>query len=420
MKLEIKKERTHLFAPSINIAVMVSFAGKLEDSLLYAAVQTAVKNNEVLRSKITISENGDAFYETNESRMVVLEPFDGEWSKKVIEQEKKMFDIKSGELIRFFIKKEEEITQLIIIAHHLVSDGLGITYFVEDILNTLNGKKIEYKKQKLYNMSEIPTDSKLNPFMQLMLENIKRKWNKTGKVFTFPEYARMFRKYWNSCKTQILTFKLEERQLDEIEKLAKLHNISINSILTTIFLKVAGKNIEIGIPVSLREKDNQSMANYATAISIKYRYNERKEFWKNANDVHKLIYAKLDNNKRKYFLTQFMNNVSPTLIDAAYFAAYDEYSNSVAKNVSKIFGYSKIPTAISLSNLTRIMETQEKAFYKIKDYYFVPPIVPNTSCIIGVVTYNKQMIVTFHAIEDGNFKQKSDFFDRAMKELFRL
>lgn len=420
MKSEIRKERTHLFAPSINIACMVSFIGVVEDFMLHAAIQTAVSNNEVLNTKITMSENGDAFYEAVEPRKVYIDNFYEDWEEKVTEQEKKVFDLQSGELIRFFVKNNEDTTQLLIIAHHLVGDGLSITYFVEDTVNALNGKNIEYKTLKLYDRKDLPPESKLNPLMLMMLKNINRKWNKTGKVFVFQEYEKMFQKYWESRKTQIITAKLEESHLTKLEKASKLHKISINSILTTALLKIVGESTEIGISVSLREKDNKPMANYSTAISISHKYDETKDFWENARNVHNLIYAKLNNEKSKYFLTEFMNNLSPTLIDSAYFAAFDGYLNSVSNRISNMFGYSKEPTAINFSNLTRVMESIDGAAYKIKDFYFVPPIVPNAAYMFGVATYHNQLVVTLHALDSEDSKQKKQLMDNLMKELIEL
>jgi NRPS condensation-like uncharacterized protein len=230
----------------------------------------------------------------------------------------------------------------------------------------------------------------------------------------------MFQKYWESRNTQIITAKLEKEQLDKLEKVSKLHKISINSIFTTALLKVANESIEIGIPVSLRDIGNKSLANYSTAISIKHKYYDTKDFWENARNVHSLIYAKINNKKSKYFLTQFMNNLSPTLIDAAYFAAFDGYSNSVSKRISNMFGYNKKSSAINLSNLTRVMEIGEESAYNIKDFYFVPPIVPNTSCMFGVATYHNEMIVTLHTMDDEGFKQKRKLMDHLMKELIEL
>ncbi len=420
MKSEIKKERTHLFAPNINIVVMVEFEGKIQEATLSAAIQKAVDHHEVLGCKIVVDEKGNGYYETKEKGAICLERFSGEWEEKITEQERIAFDLKSGELIRFYMKEMEDLTQLLIIAHHLVGDGVSMTCFVEDIINALNGKAISYKKQRLFDMKLIPSDCKLNLVMRMLLNHFNKKWDREGKVFSYSEYQEMFQKYWATHKTKIISATLEENQLHKVEEQAKQHKVSVNSVITTALIRGAGENAEIGMPVSLREKDNQSMVNYTTAISIKEKYDYHKTFWENASHIHQAIYTKLSNSKSKYFLPKFMCSISPTLIDAAYFTAFNGYENKIAKSISNLFGYIKMPKAINLSNLTKITKAYQPGEYSIKKMYFVPPIVPNASGIFGVVTYNNKMIITFHALDDEGFPKKKAYFEQVIKGLYEI
>ena len=65
---EIKKERTHLFSPSIQVSVMAVIGGKVEIQALETAVKKACSRNEMLRSRILLEEDGHAFYETGEEK----------------------------------------------------------------------------------------------------------------------------------------------------------------------------------------------------------------------------------------------------------------------------------------------------------------------------------------------------------------
>ncbi len=420
MKYLIQKERTHLFAPSIQIAAMVELKGKISEDILCDAIQKAIDNNEVFHCRIVMDETGKAFYETGHSASVVIHKFEGEWEKVVTREEKHLFALQHGDMIRFFIKEELNITQLLIIAHHLVGDGLSMTYFIQDILDALNGIPLIYKELKLYDMKHVPAESKLNPMMGWMLKRVNNKWDKTGKTFHFSDSENMINKYWSSRKTSIIAEKVKEDVLFHLERKAKSNHVSVNSTLVTAFARAAEESTEFGIPVSLRENNNHTMANLATAISIKYQYNEKQDFWENARKVHSIINKKLSNNKSKFFLTQFMNQLSPTLIDSAYFSAFDGYENEIAARIRNMFGYVANPKAINISNLTRISTKDKDANYQIADIAFVPPIVPNASCMIGVITYESQMVITLHLLDNELRQQKEDLFKRAitvMKEL---
>ena len=76
----------------------------------------------------------------------------------------------------------------------------------------------------------------------------------------------------------------------------------------------------MGIAASIRPEQFTGMGNYATGISIRYRYDTKKDFWKNAQAVHQLIYRKLNNPNKKFFLLKFMDSLEPGLIDSAYFS----------------------------------------------------------------------------------------------------
>lgn len=417
---EIKKERTHLFAPSINIAMMAEFTGEIEEDLMLNAVKEAINNNEVLQCKIALNEAGQAFYENQEKGIISFHSFEENWEEVVTAQESLRFDLQHGELVRFFVKRKDGLTQLVIIAHHLVGDGLAITYLLQDILNVINGRKLSYQDMKLYDVQTMPADSRLNVMMRLMLRGVNRNWSKNEKVFSFSEYEKMYQNFWSSHQTEIIIEKIDKEQLRKLVTEARLHKVTINSILVTAFAKAAGEKQEIGIPISLRDQKNHTLANYSTAVSIHHQYDETKDFWENTVSVHKMIYEKLGRNKDKYFLTQFMNAVSPTLVDAAYFAAFDGYDNKVAKRVAAMFGYMNQPASINISNLTRISFHEEEERYQIRDLVFVPPIVPNTSCMIGIVTTEDEMSVTLHAMKDDRFTRRREFFIQAVEQIRKI
>ena len=420
MKYLLQKERTHLFAPSIEVAMMIELKGKIKEDIICDAIQKAVDNNEVFDCRITMDGTGQAFYETGYSTSVVLHKFEGEWEKVVTKEEKHIFDLQHGEMIRFFLKEELNTTQLLIVAHHLLGDGLAMTYFIQDILDALNGVPLLYKELKVYDMKLLPQDSKLNPVMGWMLKNVNHKWNKSGRVFTFSDTETMFNKYWSIHNTCIITEKVKEDILLQLEQDSKRNHISVNSILVTAFARAAGEAIKLGIPVSLRESNNHTMANYATAISIKYQYNEKQDFWENARKVHSIINKKLSNNKSKFFLTQFMNQLSPTLIDSAYFSAFDGYENKIAARIRDMFGYVANPKTYNMSNLTRISIKEKDAKYQIADIAFVPPIVPNASGMIGVITYQSQMVIALHVLDNEMRQQKEELFKRAITVIEEL
>lgn len=106
-RIRIQKERTHVFSPSITIAMLGTIKGDVTDHALGAALAAAVSNHEILGCKITLDEEGQAFYEKMEQPLIRVEQFDCDWKAVVQEQEPIAFDWANGELIRFFVKRQQ-------------------------------------------------------------------------------------------------------------------------------------------------------------------------------------------------------------------------------------------------------------------------------------------------------------------------
>lgn len=149
MKKYIKTERPNLFEPNVYISMIVNIDGTVTKEEVFNAVNTAYLKNEATMSKVILKENGEALFEKmNKSGCKVF--FENrEWRKIILESEKNPFAINEGEFIRtYIISMKQEIT-LLIMAHHLVGDGKAILVLLEDIVNSLAGKHVDYKSMEL-------------------------------------------------------------------------------------------------------------------------------------------------------------------------------------------------------------------------------------------------------------------------------
>jgi hypothetical protein len=392
---------------------------------------------------VCLDEDGKAYFRVIDSANYSVTESNHNWRTILQEQEKIPFDIQNGEYLRFYIisdkttdptdrtadhadaadgaKPTGKVT-LLIIAHHLAGDGTSYAYLLQDIMKALNGEKIEMKPIELFDMSSLPGESKLGSLMRLMLKRLNRKWDKTGKRFTFEERQEMHLKYWSGHSSYVTSDALSGSAYDSLIAAAKANNVSVNTIITTAFIKAAEecgemKAQDVGHAVSIRKKDYNGMGNFATGISIKYLYDERKEFYENAKCVHKLIYEKLDNNKKKYFLLQFMGSITGSLCDAIYFSAVSGYGNRTALNFSRMFGYNGNPKGISITNLTKLPIEKSYGNFEIPDFVFVPPLVLNAKRIIGIASLGNRMEISFCVEDDSSRESNIQYFTKAMSIL---
>ena len=419
-KTKIDKERTWIYSPVNNIVIKVDIKGILLEEQLKEAVRDAVNHYDMLHQKIILDNEGNAYYQKAEIFEPAIKAMESDWKEVARKQEKYPFAIDKGEFIRFFYSKTETGMTILIIAHHIAGDGISFTYFVQDILRSISGEKIEYKKLELYNMDNLPREARLRAPITWLIKHMNRMWKKTGNKFNFNDYYNMYDKYWNNRDTLIYTYILEDKIYDSICRYSKENKISINNMITTALIRASGELCDVGIAASIREKGFTGMGNYATGISVKYQYNEKKNFIENAETVQKMVYDKLDNGSKQYFLLQFMRSIEPTLIDAIYFNACCDYNNKTAETFSKMFGYKGNPKGISITNLTKLPIVTKYGAYEITDFVFVPPLVLNAKRIIGIASIGKKMVLSLHLNNDAEVDEHRKFFYKAMEYLKSL
>lgn len=419
-KNEIRKERTHLFSPGINIAVSFHIQGNLCMDTLKAAVDQAAVHNEIFSCRLAFKENGQVFYESSGNCRYSFQILEAEWMDVVQQQESIPFDLPGGELVRFFALPDKNGTRLLIIAHHLAGDGLSIVYLADDIMKALAEVTLTYKPLLLPDHNLIGKNCSLKSFMQFMVKLLNRRWQKTGKTFSYDEYLNMFSRYWSCHETVACTCAIPPATLRTLKIQSKNYGITLNSILITAFIKSADERSDVGMAASIRPEHFTGMGNYATGISIRFRYNHNKDFWKNVQAVHQLIYRKLNNPGKKFFLLKFMDSLEPTLIDSAYFSAFGEYQNKTSALIQNMFGYNQNPKSISVTNLGKLPISAVYGHYLISDFIFLPPLVPNAKRLFGVVTLEDQMYITIHLEKNASLAEEKNFFHQSMAYLLQL
>lgn len=423
MKTEIRKERTHLFSPSIQVSVMAVIDGKVARADLEAAVKTACKQNEMLQCRILLESDGRAFYESGAEKDIHIRWMEekDDWKEVIRQQAPVPFALKDGELLRFFAWQEEKACRLLIVGHHLAGDGISFACLTRDIMDALAGKAIPRRPLQLYPFPGQENKGHLKPPLRFLMKRLNSSWNKSGRVFGWQDYEDIYREYWKNRDIHILLETFCGEECVRLLTLARSHQITFNSLFVTALAKASGEKRSIGLAASVRPEGYEGMGNYATGISIDYAYKPSLDFWKNAHNVHRLIYKKLDSETDKYFLLRFMGELSPCLVDAAYFSGYAGYENRTAGMVRDMFGYHGNPKGISVTNLGKLPIPTCYGAYRLKEFVFAPPLVPNAKRLFGVAALGEETVLQVTMIaEKEAFPREEAFFKQAAAVLKRM
>ncbi len=417
MDQKINIDRTHLFSPNINVTVLVTISGEIKPEELTRAIWEAVKSNGILSCRIELKENGDAFYSVLDEPVFNIQILNESVPVIIKAQERIPFELEKGEMVRFFILPGSQEVKLLIMAHHLAGDGLSLAILTEDIMAALSGSGTVHKPLRLLLREDLPKKSSLNALMHLMAKELNSKWSKSGRVFTFEDYRRMFSKYWENRETVTYSQALASDFLELMKKKSRDYKVTLNSTITTALLRAEGKKSDVGIAVNIRKDGNRTMGNYASGISIICCYKEKLDFWTNAQRVHKLIYKKLNSNRKKFFLLQFLGQLDGSLTDSAYFSAYEDYGNKTAVMIKNMFGYGNRPKNLSITNLTRLDINLNYGRFTLTDFIFIPPVAPNAKHMFGMVSLGGKLNLVMHVFKDNKEQEDKEYFQKVIAYL---
>lgn len=394
MQQSLLTERTHLFCPCIKVAVVVDIKGPVDLAMLDAAIGQAVAANEIVCSTIGLDLDGKACYRPTGKPLYSLSLSVEPWEVLVASAHRRPSNLEEGPLLECFAQQLDAALQLVLVAHHLAGDGLSMAFLMQDIMRSLAGEPVVFKPLKLLCPSTIGDSRSLNPVMRFVLERQNSSWRKTGKAFTYSDYNQMVQAYWENRRIFIAHHRMEGESFAKLLHFAKKGNITLNSILSTSMIKVKGGKVKLGLAVSVRPEGEQAMGNFASGISVHYQYNSSKDFAENAQAVQKRIRKKTQSNDARLFLLRFLQSIDQTLIDAAYFAAYDGYDHPIARRMQAMFGYEGSPSQIGISNVLRLPIQELYGDYRLARFCFIPPLVPNNASIMGAATLGSAMELT--------------------------
>lgn len=391
MRKYIRSERANLFEPNVYISMVVKLSGNLLSEEIEKAVHRAYEANEATMSKIVLEPSGDAYYEKLEKSGCKFFADTRSWNELLYQSESTPFELNKGELVRIYLTKENEQTILFIHAHHLVGDGKSVLILIDDIIASLNNNELAYKPMLSVDRSFLEKRAKLPSITKFYINLVNRKWDKYKRTFTWDDYYSIHKKYWDKYVSDVRFKSFDVKDI----KAKYPDKVSINSYLIAQLLK-ENQNCKVtGIPVSIRE--DKSMSNQVSGITINYKYNSNKTFAVNAELIHKAIYKKLKSKVMKHFILLFMERLCPSLTDAVLLQSHGCFDNKHIKKMAKVMGYTDGGGRdLGVTNLNRIDILNTSKKFVIEDVLFIPPKVSYAKKIVGISTFNDKLNICYH------------------------
>lgn len=211
-----------------------------------------------------------------------------------------------------------------------------------------------------------------------------------------------------------------ESQLKAAIKTAVQSNAAIcQKIIISQDGKAYGKKALTGMPISIRAAKNKEIGNWASGLSINYKYDNKADFSSNVKEIHKQIYAFINKASRKYFALRFVDMMDGSLLDSVCMEKYLGFSNPITHKMSELMNYNENARDLGITNLTKVSIPATYKDFSIKKLSFVAPVVPYVVRVIAIATFDNEMCITMNTVAPDKNKEQQ-LFNQAIDFLCSL
>jgi len=372
-------ERLFSRSPFSTVTMVARIKGNISESMLRNAVSKIQQRHPNLRVRIIEDANHDPWFTSEGVKEIPVEivprKSDDYWIKVLQESCQIPFEFDAQPAIRFILLQSPITSELIILCHHIICDGLSLAYLARDLMVHLGdpAREVEVLPDPVpIDRENIPEDVSLNPIVRFFINRINNKWEQDKILFDQEDYRNLNEAYWMNYKHQMLSVELSEAQTSALVTRCRKEKVTVNSALTSAFVG-AQHNVQgdkpyhssIGVAGSLRDRlqrpVGEVMGFFAGVVTLKYKYNRNIEFWENARRFHRKV-RPLFNNKNLLKDPLMWCYLEPAILESINFKKIGGLVPTHFTSYQKISAFSKRDDVV-LSILKRDkMDSLDKIF----------------------------------------------------------
>ena len=125
----------------INFVLTARVQGRLSEAQLRGALDKARKRHPLLAVRVVDGVNGRFYFTTANvpplPLRLVSRQSETTWEQEVLQEIKTIFDWRKGPLVRFVWVQGDGVSELLVVCHHGIADGLSAMVVIHDILQFL-------------------------------------------------------------------------------------------------------------------------------------------------------------------------------------------------------------------------------------------------------------------------------------------
>ena len=407
-KLKINTERLFLRSPNINVCFRIKIDRSIDQTAFSAALDKLAKKHPLLRCAIEIDTDHNAWFVPgiNPVKPEYYTPKEmPDWKNWYTKTDNIPFDFMRSPLLKLCVITGNNQTEIIILGHHIIGDGIGYLNLVKDLLLALDNRFEPAQEIPPVN-NQFIKGKKLPLLSRIYAQKLNQSWRKNKTHFSEPAYIKFFENYRARFIPQIYTNTINEGGLKKIMAVCKSNNITVNELMTAAvaaafatasaaaFPAAGDKPLRIGVAASTRgeltAKPYYCMGNYVTGISIKTNPGFDHDFLAAIKTITKMLRAELTDFQKRHAIVNFLGMFDPDLLDSVMFAAYGNQHLPLSKKIGAIIAEGPEGRGLGISNLGRHNLSHYDTFH-ISDLQFIGPAFPANILSASIITVNNRL-----------------------------
>jgi len=338
--------------------MVVRIKGHVTEEMLKNAMLEVQLRHALLQVRITDDENHDQWFSSSKVQeipvKIVPRNSKDDWIKIHTEESKIPFEFDTRPAIRFVCVQSPRISELIILCHHIICDGISLAYLTRDLMVYLGDPSREVEVLPMpptIALDNLPQDVKMSGFVKFIVNRMNQKWGEDCEYFDQEDYKAISHAYWENFSHEVLTVEMSEAETSALIARCRKENVTVNSALAAAFAGaqsfVEGEkpyHAKLVVAASLRDRipnpSGEGMGFYAGDVELKFKYNHKKGFWENARLFQKKFLPKYTN---KTLFGTILNwlYLDPTIFEAMNFKKLGGLVSSNSLRYKKLTAFSR-------------------------------------------------------------------------------
>ena len=351
-------ERFFARSPFSIVTMVARIKGNVSESTLRNAVSKVRGRHPNLRVRIVEDDDHAPWFTSEGVKEIPVEivrrESDDHWIQLVQEASQIPFEFDERPAIRFILVQSPSESELIVLCHHIICDGLSLAYLARDLMVHLGDptREVEVLPDPVpIDSDNLPKEVSLNPIVKFFINRINKKWDREKIYFDQQDYRDLSEVYWMNYTHQMLSIELSEVQTSGLVDRCRKEEVTVNSALTAAFvgaqtilqgkkpyhssIVVAG-NLRDGLP----RPAGEVMGFYAGAVTLKYDYDGNIGFWENARRFHRKVKPLL-NNKNMFKDQLTWCYLEPAILESINFKRIGGLVPEHSSRYQKLSGFGK-------------------------------------------------------------------------------